>query len=198
MRLSHLARARLPVLDSFSREVTAALVTWRVRLGRLEQRLLADLQRWLRGVGLGARIRGCWACSGLLLLLPDQRKGLVELGSQNLAKVDEAVQDLELGGPRHAALTTAIVSVELVQIVDKRVFLAQGHGAVEQTVADDLHHPLDLQRLEGHLLLAKDPENASVAHLDGCIWPALALHASGVDDLVTVPSAEDVDQCWSA
>lgn len=73
-------------------------------------------------------------------------------------------------------MPSTVVRVELVQVVDQRVFLAQRYRAVQQAAADNLHHADDLGRLEGHLLLTENSEDVCVANLDCGVGAAPALH----------------------
>ena len=66
------------------------------------------------------------------------------MSSQNFTKVNQTCQDLELGGPRNLASATTILGVELMQIVDQGILLAQSDSIVQETSANDFHYPLDL------------------------------------------------------
>jgi hypothetical protein len=112
----------------------------------------------------------------LFLVLLDQCQSCHELCPEDLAEVNQAGQDLELGSLWYLTSLSPILCVELVQIVYQCVLLAQCDGIVKEASADDLHHPLDLQACKPDPALPESPEDSSMADLDSCTRTASALH----------------------
>lgn len=106
----------------------------------------------------------------------DQRQSCNELRPEDLTEVDQAGQDLELGSLWYITTRSPILCVELVQIVDQCVLLAQCDSIVKEASADDLHHPLDLETCKRDPALPKSSEDTSMADLDSCTRAASALH----------------------
>ena len=109
-------------------------------------------------------------------MLLDQRQSCDELRPEDLTEVDQAGQDLELGSLWYITSRSPILCVELVQIVDQCVLLAQCDGIVKEASADDLHHPLDLETCKPDPALPESSEDASMADLDSCTRAASTLH----------------------